>query len=164
MTHRMKQSAIGLTFCAVGVLGVMAPAWSASKGVDAQYREDVERCKSGASGQEKSACFNEARASLMDRRRRSGLTDPIDAQRNATERCNALPAGPQRHACMIQMSGQGNTRVQGSVAGGGILRETLIQAPAGTPDTRTSGPGSDAVPPPGYGTPAPTRFGTMPRQ
>lgn len=178
MTHRIKLSAMGLAFCAAGVLGAAAPAWSAS-GPDAQYREDVARCKSGASGQDQAACMREAGASLVERRR-NGLSTPADPQSNAMARCNALPAN-QRQDCMIQMSGQGNTTVQGSVSGGGVLRETVIPVPAGTPGSAPAGtmqpgytqPGYSqpatpvapppAVPPSGYGTPAPYG-GTMPRQ
>jgi hypothetical protein len=183
----MKLSAIGLTFCAAGVLGA-APAWSAS-GTDAQYREDVARCKSGASGQDQAACLREAGASLVERRR-NGLTNPTDAQSNATARCNSLPAA-QRQDCMIQMSGQGNTSVQGSVTGGGVLRETVIPVPAGTSGSTSTGSGYNAppagytqpgytqpgytqpatplapppaAPPAGYGTPAPAPYGTVPRQ
>lgn len=183
MTHRMKLSAIGLAFCAAGVMGAAAPAWSAS-GTDAQYREDVARCKSGASGQDQAACLREAGASLVERRR-NGLTAPADAQSNAMARCNALPAD-QRQDCMAQMSGQGSTSVQGSVTGGGVLRETVIPVPAGTPGSTPAGTGQPgytqpgytqpgysqpatpvapppAMPPGGYGTPAPYG-GQMPRQ
>ncbi|ARP88702.1 hypothetical protein CAL13_12960 [Bordetella genomosp. 9] len=176
----MKLSAIGFAVCAAGMLGTAAPAWSASGG-DAQYREDVARCKSGATGQDREACMREAGASLVERRR-NGLTTPTDPQTNATARCNALPAA-QRQDCMIQMTGQGDTTVRGSVTGGGVLRETVIQVPAGTPGSTpasgyTTAPGGytqpaaplappPAVPPAGYapsGTTAPAPYGTMPRQ
>lgn len=172
MTHRIKLSAIGLAFCAAGVMGAAAPAWSAS-GTDAQYRDDVARCKSGASGQDQAACMREAGASLVERRR-NGLSTPADPQSNAMARCNALPAD-QRQDCMIQMSGQGNTTVQGSVSGGGILRETVIPVPAGTPGSGPAG----AAPQPGYTQPGysqppvplapppaapPSGYGTMPRR
>ncbi|HTK00874.1 MAG TPA: hypothetical protein VL522_14685 [Bordetella sp.] len=187
MTHRIKLSALGLAFCAAGVLGAATPAWSAS-GTDAQYNEDVARCKSGASGEDQAACMREAGASLVERRR-NGLTNPTNAQQNATARCNSLPAD-QRQDCMIQMSGQGDTRVEGSVTGGGVLRETVIPVPAGTPGSTPAAPQPGytqpgysqpgytqpgytqpptplapppAAPPAGYGTPAPYG-GTMPRQ
>jgi hypothetical protein len=177
MTHQLKMSAIGLAFCAAGMLGAASTSWAAS-GVDAQYREDVARCKSGASGQDEAACMREAGASLVERRR-NGLSNPTDAQRNAMARCDALPAA-QRQDCMIQMSGQANTTVQGSVAGGGILRETVIQVPAGTPGASPgyaqppgyAAPPTQLAPPPAvppagaapYGTPAPAPYGSMPRQ
>jgi hypothetical protein len=181
MTHRIKLSALGLAFCAAGVLGAAAPAWSAP-GTDAQYNEDVARCKSGASGEDQAACMREAGASLVERHR-NGLTNPTNAQQNATARCNALPAD-QRQDCMTQMSGQGETSVQGSVTGGGVLRETVIPVPAGTPGSMPAAPQPGyapappqpgytqqptplapppAAPPTGYGTPAPYG-GTMPRQ
>jgi hypothetical protein len=171
-------------------MGAAAPAWAAS-GTDAQYREDVARCKSGASGQDQAACLREAGASLVERRR-NGLTTPTDPQSNAMARCNALPAD-QRQDCMIQMSGQGQTRVEGSVSGGGVLRETVIPVPAGTPGSTPaagapqpgytqpgynqpgytqpgySQPAAPLAPPPamppssGYGSPAPYG-GSMPRQ
>jgi hypothetical protein len=180
MTHHLKMSAIGLAFCTAGLLGAASSSWAASS-VDAQYRDDVARCKSGASGQDQATCMREAGASLVERRR-NGLSTPADPQRNASARCDALPAA-QRQDCMIQMSGQANTTVQGSVAGGGILRETVIQTPAGTPGASpgytTPGGGAGytqpatplapppAVPPAGaapYGSPAPAPYGSMPRQ
>jgi hypothetical protein len=178
----MKLSVIGFGFCAAGVLAAAAPAWSAG-GVDAQYREDVARCKSGSSGQDMAACMREAGASLVERRR-NGLTNPTDPQRNATARCDSLPAAA-RQDCMAQMSGQGDTTVQGSVAGGGVLRETVIQVPPGTPGSTTAPSGytqqpgytqpgytqpaaplapPPAAPPSGYGTPAPAPYGTTPRR
>lgn len=46
-------------------------------------------------------------------------------------RCKNLPASQQQD-CITQMT-SGNTTTRGSVGGGGVLRETVIQVPAGTP-------------------------------
>jgi len=171
MTNRLKVSAIGLAMCAAGVFGVAGSAHA-----DAQYKEDVARCKSGQTANlDRTACMKEAAASQVERRRSGSLTEPADAQRNASARCQALPAG-QREDCMTAMSGQASTRVLGSVKGGGVLRETVIQVPAGTVGTPQGGYGYGqqvpVAPPPamppssnmggtgGYGSGAPATYGT----
>ncbi len=138
MTHRIKLSAIGLAFCAAGVMGAAAPAWSAS-GTDAQYSEDAARCKSGASGQDQAACLREAGASL-------GRAAP-----QRTEHPRRSPK--QRHGALQRLAGgpapglhdpdvrPGQYLWQGSVTGGGVLRETVIPVPAGTPGSTPAGTG-----------------------
>lgn len=135
MTHQLKISAIGLAVCAASMFGLAAPSYA-----DAQYTQDVAKCKSGQTYEDRATCMKEAGAAQVERKR-SGLSDPASASQNAMDRCNALP-GSQRNDCMAQMSGQGSTTVQGSVAGGGVLRETVIPVPAGTPGSTTMPPGS----------------------
>lgn len=99
----------------------------------AQYKLDVEHCNTGQTNEAKPTCLREAAAAL-EAARRNNLTNA--QPQNATERCNALPAD-QRQTCLMQMSGQ-DTKVEGSVAGGGILRETTIIVPAASPAPASS--------------------------
>lgn len=108
--------------------------------IDAQYRADVERCNRGETAQDKQTCLREA-AAARDEAQRNRLTDANTAYgQNQMQRCQSLPAG-QREECMKQMSGQ-DTRVMGSVEGGGVLRETTITIPAQT----NQAPGTTAEP------------------
>jgi hypothetical protein len=52
------------------------------------------------------------------------------------QRCERLPA-ETRAACEMQMHGQ-NTTVHGSVSGGGVLRESTVTVPVGTPGSTTT--------------------------
>jgi hypothetical protein len=163
-THRIYLSMAGLALCAAALGGAASSARAA--GGDAQYESDVARCNSGQTNQDRATCLKEAGASQVERRR-NGLSNPTDSQSNATARCNALPAA-QRQDCLTQMSGQGSTTVQGSVQGGGVLRETVIPVAPGSPGSSTTSPQpaplapppvippSDATPPSvtPYGTPS----------
>ncbi|ALM86890.1 hypothetical protein ASB57_10550 [Bordetella sp. N] len=166
----MRLSAAGLALSALGLLAVSTGAHA-----DDQYKKDVARCNSGQTNQAKSVCLREAGAAQVERRR-NGLSDPGSSAQaeNAMQRCNALPAD-QRQSCMYLMSGQGQTQVQGSVAGGGVLRETVIQVPAGTPGTGapasgySSGSSAPLAPPPAVppssqtAPPSVTPYGSSPR-
>lgn len=118
-----------------------------------QYKLDVQRCNAGQTNQDRRTCLQEAGAALQESRR-NRLDDKQQGryEQNATSRCSALPASQQQD-CMTQM--QSPTRVHGSVMGGGVLRETVIQVPAGTPGaTPSSGYAPTTAPAPGYA-PAP---------
>jgi len=170
----LRLSAAGLALCAMGLLGVSTGAHA-----DEQYKQDVARCNSGQSAQPKATCLREAGAAQVERRR-NGLTEPSSSTeaQNAMQRCDRLPSD-QRQGCMQLMSGQGQTTVQGSVAGGGVLRQTEIQVPAGTPGTGSStypagsgystGAPAPMAPPPAVRPSAPmappsvTPYGSQPR-
>jgi len=96
--------------------------------IDAQYRRDVQRCNSGQTGQDRTACLREAGAA-RDEARRGRLDDRQNGryQQNALERCKRLPASQQQD-CLTQMNAP--SRTSGSVEGGGVLRETVIPVPA----------------------------------
>ncbi len=126
LTLRTSLLAIGLSFAAL-----FAPAVQAADSAAAQYQQDVARCHN-TPGIDKQACLKEAGAAL-EAARRDALTSPSQQAeiRNQTERCNRLPAG-QREDCLKLMSDQPGTRIEGSVQGGGVLRETTITIPAPT--------------------------------
>lgn len=125
LTLRTSLLAIGLS-----VAALFAPGAQAADSAAAQYQQDVARCHN-TPGIDKQACLKEAGAAL-EAARRGALTSPSQQAeiRNQTERCNMLPAG-QREDCLKLMS-EPDTRVEGSVQGGGVLRETTITIPAPT--------------------------------
>jgi len=114
--------------CALALALVVSihPAWAAGKAKLSQaqidYQHERARCQRGESGQSLATCLKEAGAAYDEARRGSlGNTQPADLARNATQRCDAQPAG-DREACMQRILGAGKT--EGSVSGGGLLRET----------------------------------------
>lgn len=107
---------------------LLSPAALAADSAQLQYQADVQHCES-TSGIDQKACLREAGAAL-EASRHNTLTSPsADASSlDRTQRCNALPAD-QRQDCLTLMDGT-DTRIQGSVQSGGILREATITVPA----------------------------------
>ena len=119
-----------LTLAVAGTLLCASAALAVDKGVQAEslarYRQDIADCNSVQTAQDPGTCRREARNALAEARR-GGLKDAADEyQKNALQRC-AVQQGDDRTACEARMRGQGS--VKGSVAGGGILRETVTVVP-----------------------------------
>lgn len=75
--------------------------------------------------QDRAACLRESGAAAQESRR-EGLTEPADKaqQQNATTRCGNQPANAKAD-CEARTGDGARTKTEGSVAGGGILRETV---------------------------------------
>lgn len=98
----------------------------ASAEAQARYRADMAVCASGQSNQPASVCRTEARSALAEARR-GGLTDaPADYARNAVLRCEEF-LGDDRTACEARVFNP--SRLEGSVEGGGVLREAVTVTP-----------------------------------
>ena len=108
-----------------------AGAWAAGPATSAQslaqYRQDMAVCNSGRSHQALPTCRLEARNAFAENRRGRLADAPDTYQQNALQRCKALE-GIDRNACESRMRGEG--RMEGSVHGGGILRESVTVVPA----------------------------------
>jgi hypothetical protein len=104
-------------------------AWSAGTSSQAQqnYRQERAHCMSGKSQQDKATCLKEAQGAYQESRR-GGLKTQGDAQltNNTTDRCGAQPEAG-RAACLERVTGAGSS--EGSVKGGGILRQTETRVP-----------------------------------
>ncbi len=107
-----------------------AAAATGSAAVEAEYRQEVARCTSGQSNEDRATCLREAGAARQAARQ-GNLTSatPDDYQRNQLRRCDALPAS-EKEACIARME---KGTVSGSVDGGGILREYREYVPAQAP-------------------------------
>ncbi len=100
--------------------------------LQAQYRQDLQRCEQEQSVVDIDACKKEAAAALQAARSNTlGNSTGTDYQANERARCMALPEG-RRDDCLLLISGQ-NTQVKGSVNQGGVLRETTVIIPAAKP-------------------------------
>ena len=113
-----------LSLAAAGILLGSPAAMAAGASADAQarYRQEMAVCNSGQSNQERGTCREEARRALAAARRGGLNAAPGQYGQNAAQRCGALK-GDDRNDCEARMRGQG--RAEGSVAGGGILRESV---------------------------------------
>ncbi|VCU69671.1 hypothetical protein PIGHUM_01734 [Pigmentiphaga humi] len=117
MNIGMKRYAAGLTIAALGALAGMSA--QAASG-DATYQEEIARCNSGQSGQDRATCLREAGAARQEGRR-GNLSSAQDSayESNRTARCEGLPAA-DRADCLARLE---RGTESGSVKGGGILRE-----------------------------------------
>lgn len=92
----------------------------------ARYRQDMAFCDSGQSSQGVATCKTEARNAFAEAKR-GGLSDaPDQYTRNAVARCAAFK-GDDRSACEARVLSP--SRVEGSVDGGGVLRESTVVVP-----------------------------------
>ncbi|MER1966405.1 hypothetical protein [Castellaniella sp. GW247-6E4] len=130
----------GLIALGLGATLLFSPLARAADSAQAQYQTDVQRCHS-TPGIDQQACLREAGAAL-EATRRDALSAPgVQAEdANRTARCNALPAD-QRQDCLTLMEKPG-TVTEGSVSGGGVMRETTITIPA--PATPAAAPATPA--------------------
>jgi len=103
------------------------PQSAAAAEAQAQYKRDLALCDSSRASEDRATCRTEAGRAYAEAKRGGFADAQSQFQQNARQRCDALK-GIDRTACEQRMSGQGT--VQGSVAGGGILRESTIVVPA----------------------------------
>ena len=83
-------------------------------------RSEANACNTGMTQQDRETCLREVRNANADKR--AGKLDNAGGQfdANAVQRCNVL-SGEDKIACEARVAGFANT--QGSVAGGGVIRE-----------------------------------------
>ncbi|CAB3873763.1 hypothetical protein [Achromobacter piechaudii] len=166
----MHTKRLAASLCAAGLMLAAGAVHAADAigraAIQSQYEQDVANCKSGKSNQDRETCMREAGAAREEARRQNlkeGSSDQY--QQNMVDRCNRLPAA-SRQDCMTQMSSP--TNVRGSVQGGGVLRETVIQVPAGSVPPAGGMPPPNTMPPsapaPGMAPPPPASMGAPMRQ
>ena len=114
-------------FAMVAIGGALSfSALAADPAAQAKYKSDVAFCKSGQSQQDYATCMREAGAALQQSNLLHTAPTEVLAQ-NSEQRCDALQ-GEDQMACQARMEGLGKT--EGSVAGGGVIREITIVEPA----------------------------------
>ncbi|MBS0453641.1 MAG: hypothetical protein JSS14_20275 [Proteobacteria bacterium] len=125
--NALRQSC-AVAILAAGSIAAMPSAFAAGASATSTYQS--ERAVCGQIQQDKAACIREAGAAAQASRQ-GHLTYAPDAtyRQNALARCQAQPA-EDRTACEQRVTGTGNTTIEGSVLGGGDIRETVTQVPA----------------------------------
>ncbi|GAA4325575.1 hypothetical protein GCM10023144_08060 [Pigmentiphaga soli] len=119
----MKIATPRMAACIVLALsGIAAGQAVLAASADDRYREEIARCNSGRSNEDRATCRREAGAALEEARhgKMPSAANQDQYARNAVARCDALPQ-EDRSACVARIQGKGVTR--GSVEGGGIYRE-----------------------------------------
>lgn len=93
------------------------------------FQSEVQACLSGRTQQSQADCLKEARNAQADKRR--GVLDSSgDLQANSMARCDVHTLADERAACRARLMGMGG--IDGSVAGGGLLRESeTVVLPSG---------------------------------
>lgn len=138
-------AAIALALAAMAA-SAAAPTPDAGTSALARYRAERAACEAGRTGQDRATCLREAGAALDAARHGALATDDSKLMANALRRCQAQTNPDDRRDCEARVRGQGSA--SGSVAGGGILRETVTTI-VGTPPApaAVAPPAEPAVPP-----------------
>ena len=122
-----KQLQLGLVAAALMGLGAAAqaaPQHSDTAAARARFQMDQQTCKDGTSGESPRTCMKEARAALQAALHGQLTHGTPDYAANRLARCDPLQ-GLDHVACVARMAGAGT--IEGSVAGGGILRELTVR-------------------------------------
>jgi hypothetical protein len=122
--------AVGAATAQIAFAGPSDPAFPGASMIDnsGSYQSEVQACMSGKTQQDRDTCLKEARNAHADKQR--GVLDTQgNVQANAMDRCDVFQSGENKAACEARVLGYGN--VQGSVAGGGLVREveTVVLPP-----------------------------------
>ncbi|RZI98831.1 MAG: hypothetical protein EOP39_26370 [Rubrivivax sp.] len=143
---KSENSALVRAFQAAALMGLLAGSAIAQNAAPAgetaqqRYQREAAVCNSGQSQQDRATCLQEAGAALGEARKGAldnGTTTAAQSG-NAMSRCEVF-TGEELSACRARAAGtaptEGATITRGSVAGGGIIRETIqvYEVPAGTP-------------------------------
>lgn len=141
--HALPLARRAAAVAAACLLGVAAQA--AQPAPSASSRAEVERaaCLNGTSPQDRSTCLKEVGAAQQERRRGT-LSDGQQGRYddNARQRCEQLP-GDQQADCLKRVNGLGEQ--SGSVAGGGILKETVTVTVGTPPPVQQPAPAASAA-------------------
>ena len=116
-------------FLCVGLAAM--PTLSSAQSSQSLHQQERAACQaSGQQGESLQACLRDADAAQQERLRqqRDPLQSTDERQGNTLNRCARLPADQQAEcrAMMQRQPADGSVRTQGSVQGGGVLREMTI--------------------------------------
>ena len=138
----MKSNTRSIIFALLAIGGMASATVASAQGARSGiYQQEVSVC--GHNQQDRAACIREAGAARQEAAR-GGLTGAPDYRANALARCG-LQQPADRADCEARvLGGSGNTSasVDGSVMGGGVIREsvTTVVMPAPMPMQRTPDP------------------------
>ncbi|MEC5214049.1 hypothetical protein RCH06_002610 [Polaromonas sp. CG_9.5] len=98
-------------------------------GLDASgnAKSEMAACKSGKTQQDRAACLKEVHNANAEKRA-GKLGNGADYMANAMKRCEVFKGNDDQAACRARIESQ--AQIDGSVAGGGVLRESETVVPA----------------------------------
>ena len=118
----LARGGAAFALCALLAMSASAQIASGTTGIDAtgNAQSEMAACNNGTTQQSRETCITEVRNA--NAAKRAGKVDNAGGQfdANAVQRCDAL-TGEDKIACQARVAGYGNP--QGSVAGGGVIRE-----------------------------------------
>jgi len=141
--HIMKSNTRSIVLALLAVGGMATAGIASAQGSrGSTYQQELAVC--GHNQQDRAACIREAGAARQEAAR-GGLTGAPDYRANALARCGLQQSPGDRRDCEARvLGGAGNTSasVEGSVMGGGVIREsvTTIVMPAPMPMERAPEP------------------------
>jgi len=137
-----------LSFAAASLLAVgaaTAQVATTSTGIDntGSFQSEVQACMTGRTQQDQATCLEEARNAAADKRR--GVLDTEgNLEANALQRCEVFRMADDKAACRARVMGMGS--VDGSIAGGGLIREVeTVVLPSGQSSVTVQPQTSDPV-------------------
>ncbi len=124
---------LSLLMAAGAVVAQVPITATGTTGIDTSGNVQKERaaCREGRTQQDLATCLREANNAAAAKRNGKLDNNGAHFEANARKRCEVL-TGEDRVACEARVMGYGNT--QGSVAGGGVIREveTVVVPPGAT--------------------------------
>ncbi len=139
----MKSNTRSIVLALLAVGGMATAGIASAQGSrGGTYQQELAVC--GHNQQDRAACIREAGAARQEAAR-GGLTGAPDYRANALARCALQQMPGDRRDCEARvLGGSGNTSasVEGSVMGGGVIREsvTTVVRPAPMPMERAPDP------------------------
>ena len=139
----MKSNTRSIVLALLAVGGMATAGIASAQGSrGGTYQQELAVC--GHNQQDRAACIREAGAARQEAAR-GGLTGAPDYRANALARCGLQQSPGDRRDCEARvLGGAGNTSasVEGSVMGGGVIREsvTTVVMPAPMPAERAPAP------------------------
>ena len=122
----MKKHLLVLSSLAMS-LSVYTTAQAQNPTPEQAYNDAIQACTQLTDAAAKTNCRRDAGAALHQAKRTPpAQINPNILNQNRTLRCQSLPNASMQEDCVAQMSGQIQTEEFGSVAGGGILRKSII--------------------------------------
>jgi hypothetical protein len=119
-----RSSVFALIFTTSLAGSALAADPASGPGSQTRYQREVAVCNTIQ--QDHAACIREAGAA-REEAHRNGLTSASAAtyQQNALARCQLQTGADDRAACEQRVMGTGVSSIEGSVLGGGVLREAV---------------------------------------
>jgi hypothetical protein len=129
MTTRFRSVFSAAALFAAGGFFVLGAPLAHAQAPGSEARMQKERAVCDGVQQDRAACLREAGAARQEAGR-NGLTTPSPGREdaNALARCSEQPMA-DRADCEARMRGGARTTTEGSVMGGGVIRETVTPLP-----------------------------------